>query len=99
MPAWNHTSTWTSQYYEAYRKYVKVSAAALKGRLEDCADLSMLLIVEFAAQQGLPLTFTDNQDIYYSSKADGQYPTSGIHVNYERINVPTGGVAIGPQGQ
>ncbi len=99
MAAWNHTSSWTNAYYDAYRKYVNVSASGVKGREEDCADLSMLLIVEFAAREGLPLTFTDNQDIHYSSKADGQYPTSGMHVNYDRIDVPTGNVAVNSRGE
>jgi hypothetical protein len=99
MAAWNHTNIWTDAYYEAYRKYVKFSASSVKGRQEDCADLSMLLIVEFAAREGLPLTFIDNQDIQYSSKYDGQYPESGVHVNYDRVNVPTGNVAVGPRGE
>ncbi|MBS1795385.1 MAG: hypothetical protein JSS81_16125 [Acidobacteria bacterium] len=99
MPAWNHTKTWTPGYYADYRKYVKFNAPTMKGRLEDCADLSMALIVDFAAREGLPLTFTDNSDIRYSSWANGQNPASGIHMQYDRINVPTGGVTIGPGGQ
>ncbi|MEZ5425759.1 MAG: hypothetical protein R2747_05805 [Pyrinomonadaceae bacterium] len=99
MPAWNHTQTWTIGHYDAYRKYVKFNAPTLKGRVEDCADLSMLLMVEFAASQGLPLTFTDNQGIRYSSKDSGQYPKSGFSVHYDSVDVPTGGVSVGPRGE
>jgi hypothetical protein len=89
MAAWNHTNSWSDDYYEAYRKYVKANAAAMQGREEDCADLSMLLIVNFAAEQGLPLTFTDNKDIRYSSKESGQIPLSGLHLKYDKVTVPT----------
>lgn len=98
MAAWNHTKSWTNAYYDAYRKYVKVSAITVKGRQEDCADLSMLLIVEFAAQEGLPLTFTDNRGIKYHSKYGGQKPESGFHVDYDRVEMPTGKIAVGPRG-
>ena len=100
MPAWNHTDSWNDGYYDAYRKYVKFNAPAMKGRLEDCADLSMLLIVEFAALYGLPLTFTDNREVIYSSRAASQNPTSGMNLTYTRtdVNVPTGGVTFMPGG-
>jgi hypothetical protein len=68
----------------------------MKGREEDCADLSMLLIIMFAAQEGLPLTFTDNQGIRYSSKLSGQDPEGGMHIKYKKTDVmlPTGGVTF-----
>ncbi|GEM_PF-2243152 len=89
MAAWNHTNNWTNEYYKAYRKYVTANASSMKGREEDCADLSMLLIVNFAAQEGLPLTFTDNNDIRYSSKEGGQIPEGGTHLTYEKVYVPS----------
>lgn len=98
MAAWNHTSSWTDTYYDAYRKYVNASASAMKGREEDCADLSILLIVEFAAREGLPLTFIDNQGIYYSSRDEGQSVDKGMHLTYDRIDIPTGGVTVNSRG-
>jgi hypothetical protein len=100
MPAWNHTNSWNGTFYDDYRKYVRFGASAMKGRLEDCADLSMLLIVEFAAMQGLPLTFTDNREVRYSSRAASQFPTSGVNITYTRtdVNLPTGGVTFMPGG-
>jgi hypothetical protein len=96
MAAWNHTKSWTDAYYKAYRNFVKAQASSMMGRTEDCADLSMLLIINFAEQEGLPLTFTDNGDIQYSSKQDGQWPAAGWNVEYNRIDVPTGIVGVAP---
>lgn len=41
----------------------------------DCADLSMELLIGFAAKNGLPLTFKDNAGNRYISKASEQKPT------------------------
>lgn len=98
MSAWNHTSEWNEEYYQTYRRYVTANAPAMKGREEDCADLSMLLIVNFAAEKGLPLTFADNQDIYYSSNRDCQFPPNGMHIHYGRVGIPTH-MTINPSSQ
>jgi hypothetical protein len=98
MPAWNHTNIWTDDYYEAYRRFVKSKAHLLKGGTEDCADLSMSLIIDFAEQNGLPLTFTDDRNLQYSSKRDGQWPSAGLNVEYSIIPVPTGGVTVDASG-
>ena len=71
MAAWPHTRSWSPGLIREYRKYVQIQAPLLKGRLEDCADLSMLLIVNFAAQRGLPLTFADNDIWVYKSSGSG----------------------------
>jgi hypothetical protein len=74
MPAWKHSEVndWHAwDTYEAYRKYVASKAAGFKGREEDCADLSMSLLIDFAADKGLTLTFEDNAGRRYISKAAG----------------------------
>ena len=74
MPAWKHSEVndWTAwETYQNYRKYVASKASSFRGREEDCADLSMSLLIDFAADQGLPLTFEDNAGRRYISKASG----------------------------
>ena len=75
MPAWQHTSQWTSAMYDKYRKYAETtvktaSYGVFEGAHEDCADLSIRLLIDFAAQSGLPLTFRDVSGWRYISKAD-----------------------------
>jgi hypothetical protein len=40
----------------------------------DCADMSLILLIEFAAGSGLPVTFWDNKEVRYISKATRQTP-------------------------
>jgi hypothetical protein len=48
MAAWKHFQFWTDRLYEVeYRKFVMDNAAHFEGRTEDCADISMLLLIEF----------------------------------------------------
>lgn len=56
-----------------YRNYVDAEAPRLKGRKEDCANLSMTLLIDFAAQNQLPVTFHDNNWNIYCSKASRQW--------------------------
>ncbi len=70
MPAWKHFKRWSEFAWLEYRKHVGVSAPQLQGRNEDCADLSMLLLIEFASKQGLPVSFEDNDGNRYSSSED-----------------------------
>lgn len=82
MPAWNHTSQWTDELKAAYRKTVATTAPTMAGHEGlDCADLSNSLLIEFAARNGLPLTFKDNDDREYASQLTGQGPVNpmGIH--------------------
>src|SRR5262245_40225515 len=72
MAAWDHWNArgWTLDYYGAYRKVVGKTPPRLRRSTEDCADLSMKILIYFAAQAGLPVTFEDNDGIHYSSRAD-----------------------------
>lgn len=74
MPAWKTRNQWSAEYYEGYRQFVAWHAPLLRGRTEDCADLSMLLIVNFAEAEGLPLSFTDNNGVLYRSEASEPAP-------------------------
>ena len=76
MPAWEHRNRWYSgNYYEAYREYVAVNAPRLPyhpaHKKEDCADLSMLLLIEFAARHFLTIELQDNDGRRYNSQEDG----------------------------
>jgi len=72
MAAWKHSQTgWDDKAYSGYRKHAMSVAPSFRGRQEDCADLSMLLLINFAVSNGLPLTFEDNAGRRYISKAEG----------------------------
>ena len=73
MAAWKHDNTkgWTDDIYLAYRKFAAALAPTFRGQHEDCADLSMMQLINFAASNGLPLTFVDNAGVRYISKAEG----------------------------
>ena len=81
MATWSHRAYWTPQVYGNYRRYVQANAPRLKGRTQDCADLSIYLIVEFAAPNGLPLTFVDNANVRIISK--GSITVSGCRCRVE----------------
>ncbi len=73
MAAWIHWNPkgWDDDTYnKGYRAYVSKYAAELRGREEDCADLSMYLLIRFAMAMGLPVTFQDVDGWRYMSKAD-----------------------------
>lgn len=72
MAAWTHSKYWNAQKYQEYRKYVSDHAENYEGTTDDCADISMSLLLDFAATNGLPLTFYDNDGVRYISKATGQ---------------------------
>jgi hypothetical protein len=85
MAAWQHNHFWDSRMFEAYRKFVGVTAPTFRGEKEDCADLSITLLVKFAAANGLPVTFKDNDETRYISKATRQSPrtAAGRHRRQE----------------
>jgi RHS repeat-associated protein len=56
LAAWKHTSWWDDSWKKKYRDYVNMHAQDYLGRTEDCADLSMTLLIDFAAANGLPVT-------------------------------------------
>ena len=62
MAAWTHRRYWTQRVYDReYRDFVAQRAPKYRGRMDyDCADLMLLVLIEFAVQQGLPATFWDN---------------------------------------
>jgi hypothetical protein len=75
MAAWNHTASWSDELKTAYRKVVASTAPTKAGNQGlDCADLSNSLLIEFAANNGLPLRFKDNDDVEYVSRFEGQTP-------------------------
>ena len=71
MPAWEHHNRkgWNSETYYNYRKFVASKAEGYRGKDQDCADLSMMLLIDFAADNGLMVTFLDNAFRMYMSKA------------------------------
>lgn len=71
MPAWEHMYGWNSDVYYRYRKYVMSKAKGLEKSDRDCADLSMTLLIDFAHDLKLCLTFTDATGGRYISKAKG----------------------------
>jgi hypothetical protein len=73
MAAWNHYADWSPATYDNYRRTVQRTAPSYKGSTEDCADLSIKLIVDFAASNGLSLTFKDNVGGGYCSKSSQQW--------------------------
>jgi hypothetical protein len=73
MAAWNHSKTigWNDAVYADYRKYVTAKAPSFRGTKDvDCADLSITLLINFAADRGLAVTFEDVDGWRYISKAD-----------------------------
>ncbi len=80
MPAWKHTASWNDALYDGYRKFVSVEAPKQRGNTEmDCADLSTLLLIRYAAANGLGLDFTDGGGTHYRSYEDEQDPSRWIH--------------------
>lgn len=74
MAAWNHSSAkdWGAfEVNDGYRQYVTAQVPGFRGRHEDCADLSMMLLIDYAAANGLAVTFEDNAGRRYISKAEG----------------------------
>ena len=71
MAAWEHKYGWNNDVYWRYRKDVRAKATSYEGSDKDCADLSMLLLIDFAARLKLCLTFTDAKGGRYISKAKG----------------------------
>jgi hypothetical protein len=73
MAAWKHWQYWNPGTYQAYRKYVIDRAPLFRGRVDlDCADITLVLLIEFAADRGLPVTFWDNDQVRYPSKGTRQ---------------------------
>src|SRR4051794_7385047 len=73
MAAWMHSDIngWNGDRYAEYRSFVAAKAPDLRGRKEDCADLSMMLLIQFAADKMLTVSFEDSRGTLYISKAEG----------------------------
>jgi hypothetical protein len=52
MSAWTHSTQWgwNSETYYMYRRYVARHAKSYEKSDKDCADLSIIVLVEFAAK-------------------------------------------------
>jgi hypothetical protein len=95
MPAWQHTKLWSdSGMYQNYRQYVKKTVpnaptGVFEGAHEDCADLSIRLLIDFAEQSGLPVTFRDVSGWRYISKAERAYgpPDSNIDLGHPQTMI------------
>jgi hypothetical protein len=83
MAAWKHWGFWDRTTYDRYRSHVAQEAAKFRGRTDlDCADMSLILLIDFAAGRGLPVTFWDNNRVRYISKATRQTPTSYLKASF-----------------
>jgi len=76
MAAWTHTQYWTKNSYADCRNFVKQNARNFEGDTRDCADLSLLLLIKFAATHQLPVTFFDATGLAYLSKSSQPWPMS-----------------------
>lgn len=60
LKAWNHTKNWTQKERDAYREYVGKNAekyVAQEKGINNCGQLPFVMLVDFAEQNGLPVTF------------------------------------------
>jgi hypothetical protein len=79
MAAWKHSAFWGPDTYEHYRAYVIEHAPLFRGRSDlDCADMSLTLLIEFAARNALPVTLRNDDNIRLISKSTRQTPTTHI---------------------
>jgi hypothetical protein len=78
MAAWRHSAIWTPTAYEQYRGYVIENAPKKRGATPDCADISLTLLIEFAASKGLPVTLRNRSRFRFISKATRQSPTTHL---------------------
>jgi len=79
MAAWRHSRYWGDRTYNEYRAYVIKWGPRQRGRQDlDCADISISLLIEFAAKAGLPVTFWDNDQVRYPSKGSRQTPAARV---------------------
>src|SRR5437764_15274911 len=71
MAAWVHQYGWNADVYYRYRKYVMSEIGRYEKSDRDCADVSMSLLIDFANDRNLCLTFSDAKGGIYISKAKG----------------------------
>lgn len=70
--AWNSTNEWTSEYIDKYSNYVdeKISEYQKDNKKFTCEDLSLSLLIDFAAENNLPLTIINGSGTYSSDSDD-----------------------------
>ena len=89
MAAWRHGAYWGSATYQAYRNYVTETAPRYRARRDlDCADMSLTLLIEFAAANGLSVTLRSDDGTRFISKGTRQAPTAYLsaHKTYSWSN-------------
>jgi hypothetical protein len=74
MAAWKDSNTWNNASFNGYKEFVATQAPSYKGSTEDCADLSIKLLIDYAAGRYLPVSFWSTWDVLYSSRAAHQWP-------------------------
>lgn len=90
MGAWTHKNAWNDVFYARYRQYVAQNAPSYQGTKDvDCADLSITLLIDFAAKNFLPVTFRDADGSLLCSKAVGMWRcTQGYPTKAELYGPP-----------
>jgi len=78
MAAWNHSMQfgWDDRTIHAYRFNVGIVAPNHRGDSEDCADLSMKFLINFAFMNGLGVSLRNQDGWVYSSRSDMAAPYS-----------------------
>lgn len=104
LAAWKHTNWWNDGWKQKYRNFVSQHAKDYVKRPEDCATLTVMLLVDFAAKNGLPVTlrgqggclwiskscqFWKGKDDFYQRVTKGGKGQRGVH-SYEVFNHNTG---------
>lgn len=60
MPAWEITKIWSDTEISDYRKFIAAEAPKRVANLRStCEDLALRLVIDFAAQNGLPVAFAN----------------------------------------
>jgi len=68
--AWEHTSTWTPEAIAGYNQFVneRLSEYERNGRNFTCEDLALSLLIDYASQNGLPVSITNNSGLFRSER-------------------------------
>jgi RHS repeat-associated protein len=69
LAAWTHSRYWDYAWKGKYAEYVANNFRKYLGNQSDCADLTMLVLIDFASDNGLPLTFWHGSGCIYASKS------------------------------
>ncbi len=87
MSAWPINASWMGDIrYRDYRASVQRKAPEYEGRTEDCADLCMWLLIDFASWHHLPLSLWDNAGDEYRA-SDHWWPDRYQYYNRVRRRI------------